>query len=69
MRDIKNYEKNMSLLNHNDFIKIKSDECLNDINYDAKYETSDIKNDNNDLFIMNFLNNYQQICSHHIINV
>ena len=57
MRNIKNY-KNINLISHNDFKKIKSDKCLNDVNYETKYKANkNIKSDNNDLFIMNFLYN------------
>lgn len=58
IKNIKNYEKNMSLSNYNDFIKIKNDKCLSDVDYNAKYETNNIKNDNDDLFIMSFSNSY-----------
>lgn len=58
MKNIKNY-KNMNLINYNNFKETKSDEYLNDVNYETKYKThKNIKSDNNDLFIINLLYNY-----------
>lgn len=49
----------MNLINYNNFEKTKSDKCLSDVDYEAKYKANkNIKSDNNDLFIVSFSYNY-----------
>ena len=53
MGNIKDYKNIINLINHNDSKEVKSDKCLNNIDYKAKYETNkNIENNDDNLFIV-----------------